>query len=233
MNNTRTHTWQDIQARIRSNIANGKWLPGDLIPGEVDLAKEFGCSRTTVNRAMRELASTGVIDRKRKSGTRVAVLPALQIRATIPIIRSQIESQECSYGYTLLKKRLVKPEQSIQAILRLTTSCKALHIQSLHLADAKPYLYEDRWINPHSLPDVFEVDFSKTSANEWLVQHVPFTNGNFSVEAVNANQRVAKLLGVEPGTAILTSRRTTWLDDHSVTTVKSSYRSDHQMMFEI
>jgi len=59
---SRTHTWQEVQQRIRQNIKDGTWLPGQLIPGEVTLAGEFGCARATVNRALRELAQTGVID---------------------------------------------------------------------------------------------------------------------------------------------------------------------------
>jgi GntR family histidine utilization transcriptional repressor len=40
-------------------IADGDWKPGELIPGEVDLADEFGCARATVNRALQDLADAG------------------------------------------------------------------------------------------------------------------------------------------------------------------------------
>lgn len=229
----RTHTWQDIQTRIRSNIASRKWSPGDLIPGEVALAEEFGCSRTTVNRALRELAATGIIDRKRKSGTRVAVLPARHVRAEIPIIRAQVNALERAYSFKLLESKRTKPEQKIRKLMKIENNVKALHVRSIHLADGLPFVYEDRWINTQTIPDIKSVDFSQISANEWLVHHVPFTKGQFVVQATNANKRLAKALDIEPGTAVLTSQRTTWLDEQSVTTVMLSYLSSYQMQFEI
>ena len=48
------------------------WPPGALIPGEEALAQEFGVARATVNRALSELARAGVLERRRKAGTRVA-----------------------------------------------------------------------------------------------------------------------------------------------------------------
>ena len=108
MTTAKTHRWQDIQELIRTNIKDRTWAPGDLIPGEVALAEQYGCARTTVNRALRELAATGVIDRKRKAGTRVALQKTRRVTAEIPIIRVQVEEQNMSYRFELLKRALLK-----------------------------------------------------------------------------------------------------------------------------
>ena len=63
------------------------------MPGEVDLAEEFGCARATVNRAMRELADEGFIDRKRKAGTRIKSSPTRHAKFAIPLIRDEIEKK--------------------------------------------------------------------------------------------------------------------------------------------
>ena len=81
-------------------------MPGQLIPREVELAAQFGCARTTVNRALRDLAQTGVIDRKRKAGTRVAMQKARRVTAEIPVIRTQIESTGRQYRFDILKKKM-------------------------------------------------------------------------------------------------------------------------------
>ena len=80
----------------------GDWAPGELMPSEVDLANEFECARATVNRAMRELADEGLIERKRKAGTRVSTSPRRQARFDIPIVRREVEDQGVVYGYELL-----------------------------------------------------------------------------------------------------------------------------------
>jgi DNA-binding GntR family transcriptional regulator len=35
-----TNSWQGIRAEVIRRIADGDWKPGELIPGEVDLADE-------------------------------------------------------------------------------------------------------------------------------------------------------------------------------------------------
>jgi len=233
MTTDRSNTWQDIQERIRANIKDKTWPPGELIPGEAALAEQYGCARTTVNRALRELASTGVIDRKRKAGTRVALQKTRRVTAEIPIIRAQVEAQNQVYRFDILKNEYVKPPASTRTVLQIDGRSKALHLLSVHYADSKPFIYEDRWINTHTLDEIKNVDLSQTSANEWLVNHVPFTSGEFVVEACSANKTVAKALDISSGKPVLSSRRTTWLEDQSVTAVTLYYAPGHQIHFEI
>ena len=233
MTTTRSHTWQEIQERIRANISNRIWSPGELIPGEVELAEQYGCARTTVNRALRELASTGIVERKRKAGTRVALQRARRVTAEIPVIRAQIEEQGMAYRFSLIKNEFVKPGSRIKNAMQLKNGCKALHIRSVHYADDAPFIYEDRWINTQTISEIKKIDLSKTSANEWLVQYVPFTSGEFVVEACSANKTVAKALGLNHGDPVLCSSRATWLEELSVTQVNLYYASGYQMRFEI
>ena len=87
MKNLETNSWQKVHNIILNNIQKRKWKPGDLIPNEVDLAMELGCARTTVNRALRAIADAGIVERKRKAGTRVRVIPITKAIFKIPIIR--------------------------------------------------------------------------------------------------------------------------------------------------
>ena len=74
--NAQTH--RGIREAIRARIVAGEWKLGELIPGEVDFAEQYGCSRTTVNRALQALAEEGIVERKRKGGTRVRPMPLPQ-----------------------------------------------------------------------------------------------------------------------------------------------------------
>ena len=85
-----TATYRDIKSDILGKITRGEWTPGSLIPGELELAETYGSARATVNRAMRELAEEGIIERKRKSGSRVRLAPLRQARFDIPVIRREI-----------------------------------------------------------------------------------------------------------------------------------------------
>ena len=84
-------TYRDVKTDILSKITKGEWPLGSLVPNEVDLAETYGCARATVNRAMRELADEGFIERRRKAGTRVRMAPVRQARFDIPLVRAEIE----------------------------------------------------------------------------------------------------------------------------------------------
>ena len=64
--------FQTIKTYVLEQIHSGVWKEGDLIPGEEALAKTFGLSRMTANRAIRELSDEQVVERKQGSGTYVA-----------------------------------------------------------------------------------------------------------------------------------------------------------------
>ncbi len=63
--------WEKIAKRIAARIASGKWSVGTILPGEVDLAREFDVSRDTMRRALKELVKAGLVERKKHAGTRV------------------------------------------------------------------------------------------------------------------------------------------------------------------
>ena len=86
-------TYKSVKADILSKITEGEWGPGTLIPNEVELAEIYGCARATVNRAMRELADDGIIERRRKAGTRVRSAPLREARFVVPIVRKEIEDK--------------------------------------------------------------------------------------------------------------------------------------------
>ena len=80
-------SWQAVLDEVRRRIVRREWKPGDFIPHEADLAKQFGCARATVNRALRDLAEEGLLDRRRRAGTQVALNPVRKARLDIQVIR--------------------------------------------------------------------------------------------------------------------------------------------------
>ncbi len=64
--------FQRIKDYLLAEIQQGRWQPGDLIPSETALTRQFGVARMTVNRAVRELTNEQVLVRRQGSGTYVA-----------------------------------------------------------------------------------------------------------------------------------------------------------------
>lgn len=220
MSEPQFNSWQSIQAEVLRRIHAREWPPGHNIPNEVDLAREFGCARATVNRAMQALADAGILERRRRAGTRVALHPVSKATVDIPVIRQEIEERGARYGYRLISR---------VAGAHPLCGVAALHVVALHLADATPFVIEDRWINLSVCPGATDQGFERLSANEWLLAHAPFTAGDISFSAAVADAGLAACLDTVAGAAIFVIERTTWDHDQTITMARLSYAPGYRI----
>lgn len=221
--------FQDVKATVKSRIHSGVWGQGTLLPTEQDLAEEFGCARATVNRALRELAEDGLIDRKRKSGTRVAVTPAKQAKLQIEVVRDTIEAMNATYRYALLSRKKVPAPDWLRGMWNVPAGSMALHITCAHYADTKPFQFEDRWIALSSVPAAQNEAFDTTGPNEWLLRQVPYTTADMAFLAASADSQTAPFFAVPSGTPLFQMERSTWLADAPVTFVRMTFHPQYRM----
>lgn len=223
------NNWKDVESEVLSRIHSRQWKPGDLIPNESELAEEFGCARTTVNRALRAVAENGLLDRRRKAGTRVIQNPIRKATLNIPIIRHEIEEKNQTHSYAVFSSQLKQPPLHVRANMQLNETDRMLHHQSVHLADGRPYVACDRWINVETVPNILEVDLSRISANEWLVANAPFTDGSISFSSMQADASIAERLGIKVDEALFVMERTTWNNKASITWVRLMFHPGYRM----
>ncbi|MEZ5893747.1 MAG: GntR family transcriptional regulator [Parvularculaceae bacterium] len=100
--NERSH--HAIREAICERISSGEWALGALMPGEADFADEYDCARATVNRALQSLAEDGLIERKRRAGTRVKEMPVRRAKFEIPVIRHEVEATGAAYRPHLIRR---------------------------------------------------------------------------------------------------------------------------------
>ncbi|MCZ4281409.1 GntR family transcriptional regulator [Kiloniella laminariae] len=227
------NSWQTIKAEVMRRIVERVWLPGDQIPNEVDLAEEFGCARATVNRALREVAEAGLVERRRKAGTRVALNPTRKATLEIPITRLEVEQRGWRWRHVILEREETLPPAVVTTRLGLSDKIPMLHVRTLHYADNSPFLYEDRWVNISAIEAIRSVNFQSIDANEWLVQNAPFTRGDITFSAANATELEAELLEAKKGAAIFVIDRTTWNGDIPVTLVRLAYAPGYRVHTEL
>lgn len=215
-----TRSWQDVRHEVLRRIRSREWPPGEMIPHEAVLAAELGCARTTVNRALREIAETGLIERRRRAGTRVALHPTRRAMLEIPVIRIEIEGRGQTYGYRLLVREEAVPPPVAGAHFGGRAGDVMLHIVALHSADGQPHAIEDRWIDIDAVPIARAADFGSISPNEWLVLHVPFEGGDITFSATQATAGEAAMLGCATGSPLFLTERVTWRGDRTLTQVR-------------
>ena len=64
--------YREVQWRITRALAAGEWKPGEAIPSETRLARQFGVSIGTIRRAIDELVAGRILVRQQGRGTFVA-----------------------------------------------------------------------------------------------------------------------------------------------------------------
>src|SRR2546421_11655132 len=68
--------YRQVFERLSRDILAGKYKAGQKLPSEAALIRQFGTSRITIGRAVRELKEQGLVERVPGSGTYVCKTPA-------------------------------------------------------------------------------------------------------------------------------------------------------------
>lgn len=222
-------SYREIKQIVLDRIQSRVWGPDCLLPNETELAEEFSSTRTTVNRALRELAEEGFLERKRKAGTRVLNAPVRKAQFAIPLVRDEVAATGAAYRYALVEQRSVPAPAWISARLGLGQEQDVLHVRCMHYAGNAPFQYEVRWIISNSIPEVLDADFSQSGPNDWLVQKVPFSNLELSFMAARADQTAAEFLDAATGDPLFTAERITWLRGQPVTLARLYFAPGYKM----
>lgn len=224
----RNMTWQSVQEDVLTRIRNGDWPEGELIPTEAELAGEYGCARATVNRALQALAQSGVLERRRKVGTRVARHPRVQMVRFM--LRREIEAAGKVYGYTPIDYQELSPPVDIARAMLLRTEDVLLRIRSRFTADQALYCCEERWINGFATPGLSRDALQDISPCEWLLGHIPVNRGTMAMAATLAGKGfVSQALELPADAPVLLLERMDWLDNMPVSLTRSYYSEGHRM----
>lgn len=226
------NTWQAVRAEVMERIRTREWPPGELIPTEQQLAVQMGCARATVNRALRELAESGIIERRRKVGTRVTATPSRRTTLEMPVIRDEIEAIGASYGYRLTGYAVSQPTEAAMRALQVNSTEEMILIKAQYLANGLPHCCEAIWLNPRTLPALTREEVEMLPAHEWLARNVPLTHGRFSILAEGASGDCARNLHVENGTPVLAVERINWSDATPISFARQFYPPQHRLISE-
>lgn len=215
--------YEQVKAFIKSRISAGTWKPGDPVPSEAALMAQFGISRMTVNRALRELAAEGMVTRVQGSGTRVAELHRISSRLTIRDIHEEVVERGHVHTTRVVKVEAEKASADLAKTLGLRTGARVFHTLLVHLENGIPIQYEDRYVNPAAAPDFLETDFTRTTPTHHLLLHAPLTEASYSIEACLPTAQEAKQLGIKRAEPCLAMMRRTVSGAHVASVARLIY----------
>jgi GntR family histidine utilization transcriptional repressor len=215
--------YEQVKAFIKQQISTGAWRPGDNVPSEAALQQLFGVSRMTVNRAVKELAVEGVVNRVQGSGTVVAQLHRISSTLEIRDIHDEILERGHAHSARVLKIETVRADAALAQLFKLRTGAKVFHSVLVHFEDGEAIQLEDRHVNPASVPNYLAADFATTTPTRYLLEQAPLTEASYSIEATLASAEEAKHLGIKRGEPCLVMTRRTVSGPHVASLARLVY----------
>lgn len=199
-----------LKQHILRHITQGDWAPLSRIPSESELVAEFGVSRMTVNRALRELSDAGAITRVQGVGTFVAGQKAESAMFDVRSIRDEIAARGQTHSVQVLTREAILAHPAATSHFGLPPGSRLFHTRLLHRADDTPLQLEDRFVNPAAAPDYLDIDFGNEIPHQYLMRAAPLQRTEHIIDAEVANKSTATLFGIRVGDPLLVLTRRTW-----------------------
>ncbi|MEO1849541.1 MAG: UTRA domain-containing protein, partial [Psychrobacter sp.] len=210
---------------------------------EMALATEFGVSRMTVNRALKELSEERVLERRQGSGTFVAQQQFNHTFVEVRNIAEDLKSANRDYEAKVVSKRAVTASLLDDELRRKfgieeTTNTPdttldnrsdtpvLYEVKIIHVADGQPIQFEERWVDAKKVPHFIDQDFTVVNTSDYLVAKIPLESGSYTIRALAAPNEVADALQIAPQSPTLVLRRQTYSAGQVVTFVKMWHAGD-------
>ncbi|MEQ1296506.1 histidine utilization repressor [Acinetobacter soli] len=212
-----------VKHMISQRIYDGTWPVNKKIPSESELVNLLGCSRMTVNRALRELTTEGLLVRIQGVGSFVAEGQGRTALFQVNNIAEEILARNHKhYAQVLvLEKIQANAEQSV--LMQIREGQTLFHSIIVHFENDVPVQIEDRLVDPVIIPDYLDQDFQNITPNAYLMSKAPVTEGEHVVTAILATAQECKWLKINKTEPCLLIRRRTWSNKQLVSSARLIY----------
>ncbi|MFO1339852.1 MAG: histidine utilization repressor [Burkholderiaceae bacterium] len=209
--------YAQVKQYLKGRLAAGDWPPGVLMPSEAELVGQFGVSRMTVNRALRELQAEGLVDRVQGVGTFAAQLHKVSSTLTLRDLHDEIAERGHRHEARVIAQEEVPATEGLAGQLGLPPGAPVFHTLIVHLENGVPLQCEDRYVNPACAPGYLQQDFTQTTPTHYLFEATALWRAQYSIEATRPTKDEARLLGIASTEPCLVIVRRTFTTDSAIT----------------
>lgn len=209
--------YAQVKQHLKRRLAAGDWPAGALMPSEAELVAQFGVSRMTVNRALKELQSEGLVDRVQGVGTFAARLHRVSSTLTLRDLHEEIAERGHRHEAIVHLQQAEAAPAALAAQMGLAEGSPVFHTHLVHLENGVPLQSEDRYVNPACAPDYLAQDFSRTTPTHYLFEATSLWRAQYAIEATLPTALEARLLGIRRQDPCLAVVRSTATQDATIT----------------
>ena len=225
-----TPLYLQLKNKIKKEIRTGMLKPGDKIPSEAQLQKEYHMSRVTVRNAMEELTVEGYIMKVQGKGSFVADSDMLRLPIGVTSFTEDARMQGINLTSEVIKFGIedIKTELD-REFFGGNTNGEVLVLKRVRSADGVPITIEENHMSP-DLIDMREEDLTKSFYDILINKYhmVPSNKGRRSVRIIFADEEIAKYLDLSLGTPVIECEVCVFdMNGDPIHTVKDIVRGDN------
>lgn len=211
--------YQKVYDDIINRITNGVWLPGSLIPGEMELCDLYGVSRITIRKALDELTSAGYVSRIQGKGTFASSPMKYQSGSSTLGFGEYMNHCGVEVLSRLCTAKLIEADDICRNKLLLhDEENKVWHFKRVRIVKGNPIAVMDTYVRQETGEMMNEYDLSKESffALYRKIFGKSVTKSISSLSAVIPDTETRKLLKMPRVSAGILYESTAYLEDGGV-----------------
>lgn len=195
--------FQQVRLILRHRIRDGFYATGMPLPGERQLAEEFGVARVTVRSALARLQEEGLVARLRGKGT----VPTFRHEAPAAVrggLLDNIVSVSMRTRVTVLQWERMPAPPAVSAALKLPAGAPVLKVVRVRKFKAQPISYTEVFVPGDLAGALDRHTLQDTPMLVALERHgIEVVAADQTLGAAVADLDVARILRIAPGVPLL------------------------------
>ena len=189
---------EDIKEKINSAELN----PGDTVPPETALCKEYGVSRMTVRKGLAILTSEGYIFSVPGKGSYVQKPQANKYTLYYDEMNNPINSVD---NARLLEVTIIMPDEKLADELQITRNKHVIKIRRLFYTDGVPVAYDIKYLLYNKGMPIVEKEIEQATFQEMVSDSIPTfaPKKRLSISAQIPNEEIKRYLNIYDELALL------------------------------
>jgi len=203
-----TFPYKPLYVQVRDQLVrrliDGKWQPGQIIPSEMELAREVGVSQGTIRKALDAMTAENLLIRRQGRGTFVA--RPEESRILFQFFRLMPDSGDATFpSSVILARRAEQCDSAMALALGIAEGAQVWRIDRVRLLAEAPMLVETIWLSADRFPGFGELEEIPNNVYRLYSERWGITIGRASekLKAVGASRAEAKHLRCDTGTPLL------------------------------
>lgn len=208
-----------IRDSLRQQIEQGLLEQGQKLPSEDELAAEFGVSRMTVRQGLASLVDEGLLYRKHGTGTFVSNSNVERDHRRLTNFFESCRLGGKVPGARVTQFEIISVSQPVAEALNLTPGDPVIRITTLRTMNSKPVTLHDAYLPAVLFPRLQTARPDELGLEErhvWeLIERSGYSLSHVTerLEAQLADEQLAQILEVTPGSPILYGARVLYAVD--------------------